>query len=85
MTASAPPPRNEHGAAYDAARAVVVIFGGASDVAQHLDTWEFDGVDWREVAGAALAGPVYTPLTAYDPVSERVIRVGGLWQCRLPR
>ena len=41
--------RYGHSAAYDSARGVTVVFGGMSDANTLLgDTWEYDGITWRE-------------------------------------
>ncbi len=43
-----PSSRSGHGMAYDAARAVVVLFGGLSGSTRYADTWEWDGTSWTE-------------------------------------
>lgn len=45
-TASAPPARIAAAMAYDAARGVTVLFGGAGDSGPLGDTWEWDGRAW---------------------------------------
>jgi hypothetical protein len=46
-----PSPRSRAGLAYDAARAVTVLFGGRDPSGLALgDTWEWDGVAWTQVA-----------------------------------
>ncbi len=42
-----PPPRYLHAMAYDEARGVIVLFGGADADNNALnDTWEYDGITW---------------------------------------
>jgi hypothetical protein len=46
-TLSSPPPRTGHAMAYDEARGVVVLFGGADKNKEYLnDLWEYDGITW---------------------------------------
>ena len=54
VSAQGPAPRINAGMAYDQVREVAVLFGGY-ERAMLEDTWEFDGRQWRQVAGA---GPV---------------------------
>jgi cysteine-rich repeat protein len=76
-TASVPPPRTDHGMAYDAAGARTVIFGG-SDGAGALfgDTWAYDGEAWTEVATSGPAARSALAMT-YDRASARVVLHGG--------
>ena len=46
MSTTGPRERGAHRMAYDAARGVVIIFGGSSDAA----TWSWDGTRWSSVA-----------------------------------
>jgi hypothetical protein len=50
-----PPARHSHAMVYDSAREVVVLFGGLNggnsrDSVEFGDTWEWDGIQWRQVA-----------------------------------
>ena len=58
FTAHQPPARSGHGLVYDDARQRIVLFGGAITNGRTLtnDTWEYDGVDWTQVAIAAPPG-----------------------------
>ncbi len=48
-TVNGPPARFLHGLAYDSARRVTVLYGGAlRDQSYTDDTWEWDGTTWRE-------------------------------------
>jgi hypothetical protein len=61
---------------YDAARARLLMFGGATRAATLGDTWEWDGHQWARVATdgpAARAGYAM----AYDPVRRHVVLFGG--------
>lgn len=49
-----PPARHSHAMVYDSAREVVVLFGGLNggnsrDSIEFGDTWEWDGMAWRQV------------------------------------
>jgi hypothetical protein len=69
--------RAGHAMAYDPARDLVVVFGGA-DASRHLlfsDTWLFDGTRWQ-------TGPVGPPARqdatmAWDPERRVVVLAGG--------
>ena len=45
---TSPPARLGFAMAYDAARAVTVVFGGAGDTGPLGDTWEWDGSAWTQ-------------------------------------
>ncbi|MEM7415866.1 MAG: SMP-30/gluconolactonase/LRE family protein [Gemmatimonadota bacterium] len=71
-----PPPRSGHALAYDEARGVTVLFGGAGVDGFLGDTWEWDGATWTEIR---TAGPSARRNHAmgYDPQSRRVVLFGG--------
>ena len=80
-----PPGRSRCGVAHDRARDRVVLFGGQGYVRygppfERGDTWEWDGVDWRQV-GAGLDGPDgrIAPAMAFDPVRRSVVMHGGIY------
>jgi hypothetical protein len=78
-TAAAPTPRGVHGAlAYDSARRRVVLRGGGTFPGQAVfgDTWEYDGSNWTEVAGAGPSGRV-APAIVYDKARSQVLLFGG--------
>jgi hypothetical protein len=60
---AAPPPRSLSGAAYDAGRKRVVLFGGfgvghSGDYTEELgDTWEWDGQSWRLMPDTSVGNP----------------------------
>lgn len=61
---------------YDAARGVVVLFGGMNDFGLLGDTWEFDGTSWRhrDVVGPS---PRRSPVLTYDAAHQRAVLFGG--------
>jgi hypothetical protein len=79
-----PPARRQHALAFDSARGVTVLFGGADWLFDKLgDTWEWDGSAWTErctdaacraSAPAARSGHAL----AYDPNRKTTVVVGGL-------
>jgi hypothetical protein len=81
VRASAGPPRRSTPAmAYDEARGVCVLFGGAGSFGSQLlnfdDTWEWDGNVWRLVTNSGPAGRVGHGMV-YDGTNRRVVMFGG--------
>lgn len=76
---SSPPGRTRHGMAYDAARGVVVLFGGILNFPDNKagDTWEYDGVSWRNVSPAVSPVGRSDHTMVYDSVREVVVLFGG--------
>jgi len=63
--------------AYDSARKRVVLFGGANVAGQDLgDTWEWDGVEWTQVATTGPASRDATAM-AYDKARSKVVLFAG--------
>jgi len=67
--------------AYDAARGVVVMFGGGVPGAgpsgiPPTDTWTWDGTIWTRVAADGPT-PRYLHAMAYDVKRQRVVLTGG--------
>lgn len=62
---------------YDSVRGVCVLTGGANPNTGNaiVDTWEFDGASWTQVASAT-TGRIAHGL-AYVPSSRRVVQFGG--------
>jgi hypothetical protein len=78
-TANSPPARGVHGAmVYDSARERVILRGGGitPSVAPIGDTWEYDGVDWTEIAGSGPSARV-APGMVYDRARGHVVLFGG--------
>jgi hypothetical protein len=64
--------------AYDAARQVVVAFGGRDVFTGALaDTWEWNGSTWTQHAPAVAPAPRWNAVAAYDPQQQRVLLNGG--------
>lgn len=77
-TAQAPRVRQGYSLACDAARRVVVLFGGHEPVGPSLgDTWEWDGVAWTQRATASAPSPRASAGMAYDVGRARVVLYGG--------
>lgn len=74
--AVAPPPAYSVGAAYDAARGRLVIFGGFAGGAYVGDTWEWDGRAWTR---STTTGPSArnSPALAYDEARRQIVMFGG--------
>jgi len=70
---SGPSPRDSHAMAYDASRAVTVLFGGTSGVG---DTWEWNGTQWTQ---RMVSGPSrrYGHAMAYDAARAETVLFGG--------
>lgn len=75
---SGPSARTGHALAYDAARAVTVLFGGKEPGGgiEQQDTWTFDGQAWKRVA---LDGPERRlgHAMTYDSLRGRILMMGG--------
>lgn len=75
-----PPPRHSPGMVYDSARNVVVMFGGITGRERegilYGDTWEWDGVEWRQAAGSGPEGRSRSAMV-YDEAAHRIILFGG--------
>ena len=65
--------------AYDAARGVTVLFGGASQGtnAVYGDTWEFDGAGWVNVSADGGPAPVWGADMVYDSARNVCVLFGG--------
>jgi len=72
-----PPSRGNAAMAYDAARQVVVLFGGENDDGELGDTWTWDGSAWTEIAPAASPSPRTHAAMAYDAARQEVVLFGG--------
>lgn len=87
--ASSPPARRYPGMAYDAARNVVVLFGGQDAVTNNYrsDTWELSGSTWSKRCDDGACGiPPRTLITmAFDSRSKRVVVFGGADSGASPR
>jgi hypothetical protein len=83
--AQSPPAREQHGMAFDSARGVVVLFGGliSDDPANYgrlNDTWEYDGVTWRQVSTSqSPAARCCFPMIYDSQRNKTVLFGGGYW------
>ena len=75
--AQAPPARSYPAMTYDAARGVVVLFGGDGVEGPLNDTWEWDGDAWHERAADPSPAARYGASVAYDPDRRVTLLFGG--------
>ncbi len=76
--ATSPPARFGGVEAYDAARQVVVLFGGAGVTGQLLnDTWVWDGSNWQQRHPATSPPARIYHYMAYDSTHRYVLLFGG--------
>ena len=71
-----PSARASAGAAYDARRSLVIVFGGATPEGFRNDTWAWDGTAWRELSATG-PEPRAMGYLAYDRRRDRVVLFGG--------
>ena len=78
-TDNAPEPRYRHAMAYDAARRVIVLFGGVSTRPGAIrdDTWEFDGIDWRKIRIGSPPTATASPAMVYDAERQQMVLVSA--------
>src|SRR4051812_37045783 len=71
-----PTARGEHGVAYDAARGVTVLFGGAQGTVRNAESWEWNGAGWKQ---RMVSGPGARNFhaMAYDAGRGVVVLFGG--------
>lgn len=85
-TQTTPPARDKHAMVYDAARGVIVMFGGrcGSDCALD-DTWEYDGTDWTAITTQHVPPARYLHGMAWDATRGETLVFGGRCgtSCRL--
>jgi hypothetical protein len=74
-----PSPRRSYAMAFDAARGVVVLFGGYRPLAQPSmlnDTWQWDGSSWTQVENSG-PSPRNGHAMVYDSARDRIVLFGG--------
>ena len=65
------------GLAFDRARGVTFLFGGAGASGSSAQTWQWNGAAWSQVATAASpSARTFSPL-AYDVLRQRIVLYGG--------
>lgn len=63
---------------YDAARGVMVLFSGAFGGGFSVnDTWEYNGISWRQVVTSQAPSPRWSHAMAYDSNRQRTVLFGG--------
>lgn len=83
VTAAAPSARGGAVMVYDAARAKMLLFGGAEHAYDSApgdyksDTWEYDGVNWTLKSPATVPGVRAGAAMTYDATSQKVVMLGG--------
>jgi hypothetical protein len=77
--AHAPSPRYDAAAAYDAVRHRIVLFGGTtpSTLSNTADTWEYDGVDWKQYTPTSSPPGRAGAAAAFDANGGHVLIFGG--------
>lgn len=77
--AHTPSPRRLAAMTYDAVRQRIVLFGGHHDPTSTFlaDTWEWDGVDWTQVATATQPSGRGQTVMAFDALRGRAVLFGG--------
>lgn len=76
-TPNAPAARFLYGMAYDAARGVVVMFGGRTSLGTSNETWEYDGITWQQIATVNAPAAREEMGMVYDVSLQRTILFGG--------
>lgn len=71
-----PSPRSDHGLVFDEGRQRIVLFGGADFSGMRADTWEWDGIAWKERPGSAPPARAKHAV-AYDRTRHVVVLFGG--------
>ncbi|MEM7200996.1 MAG: kelch repeat-containing protein [Planctomycetota bacterium] len=71
-----PSARGNHTATYDRDRQRVVLFGGSDRWNSFGDTWEWDGVGWREVTAPGPSARSRAAM-AYDAARRQTVLFGG--------
>ena len=72
-----PSARSQAAMAYDAARGVVLLFGGTGDAGGTAETWAWDGASWAPLYPVTRPPPRVGAVMAYDGVNERIVLYGG--------
>jgi hypothetical protein len=75
---ASPSPRGYAAAAYDAARHLVVVFGGLTTTGEVSETWIWDGTTWTQQQPAHAPSARFAAAMAYDPATQRVVLFGGV-------
>ncbi len=78
----APCKRCDHVMIYDRKRETVLLYGGVSSAGLLTDTWEWDGVAWREIQTTKRPEPSLSVAIATHEASGRILLCndGGTWE-----
>jgi hypothetical protein len=76
-SSAGPSPRAGHAMAYDAARGVVVLFGGGDALALNSQTWEWDGAAWMQRSSTMSPPARVFSVMAYDSRRQVTVLFGG--------
>ncbi len=84
-SATGPSEREGFSMAFDRARARIVLFGGGLNTVSmgyrmYADTWEWDGISWRQTVPASNPPGRAGHALAYDDLRGRIVMVGGVNQ-----
>jgi hypothetical protein len=72
-----PPGRLGHAMCFDAARGVIVLFGGTDWTVDFGDHWEWNGTTWTQRTPAQLPGARGHHAMTYDAGRQRCVLFGG--------
>jgi hypothetical protein len=80
---ASPPARSGHAMAYDAARGLVVLYGGQANyndggMTRFGDTWVWDGGTWAELSPVVPPPALVESAMTYDVARQRVVLFGGV-------
>ncbi|MBL8724985.1 MAG: hypothetical protein JNK49_13125 [Planctomycetes bacterium] len=81
-TPNLPPPRKGHAFGFDPVRGVALLFGGASQYYALRttvldDTWQYDGVDWRQLQPNTRPAFQTGGWLVHDPANGSMLLCGG--------
>jgi hypothetical protein len=77
ITGEMPEPRFSPAMAYDNTRSVIVLFGGSTKKKTLIDTWEYDGYQWKMIDTDA-PEPDFAPAMTYDEKRHKMVLLD--WQ-----
>ena len=77
-TTTMPPARQKAAMVFDAARGVVLLFGGVDDNnVMRNDTWQYDGVAWTQLSPPQAPSPRVAHAMVFDSIHGTVVLFGG--------
>ena len=72
-----PEKRNSHAMAFDAARGVVVLYGGNYGSLFRQGTWTWNGKNWQQVTSSGGPGAKSNATMVWHPERKEILLVGG--------